>query len=103
MEAARLGAFLEYCFNPLLPADTGKIKPEGGLPIETMVKFIRAVGTKHAIIATDLGQELNPVPTDGMISFFLMLKAHGFTQKEIEQMSKTNPAKFLGLQRPHYE
>ena len=102
-EAARLGAFLEYCFNPILPADTGRAKPEGGLPIETMIKFIRAVGTKHAIISTDLGQELNPLPTDGMISFILMLKAHGFTQKEIEQMSKTNPAKFLGLQRPHYD
>ena len=102
-KAARLGAFLEYSFNPLLPADTGKVKLEGGLPIETMGKFIRAVGTEHAIISSDLGQELNPIPTDGMISFFLMLKAYGFTEKEIEQMSKTNPAKFLGLQRPHDE
>jgi hypothetical protein len=103
MEAARLGAFLEYCFNPLLPADTGKAKPDGGLPIETMVDSIRAVGTEHAIISTDLGQELNPIPTDGMISFFLKLKANGFTQKEIEQMSKTNPAKFLDLQPLHDE
>lgn len=103
MEAARLGAFLEYCFNPLLPADTGKAKPDGGLPIEVMVNAIRAVGTEHAIISTDLGQELNPIPTDGMISFFLKLKANGFTQKEIEQMSKTNPAKFLDLQPLHDE
>lgn len=97
-EAARLGAFLEYCFNPLLPADTGKIKLNGGLPVEKMVRFIREVGIDHAIISTDLGQELNPVHTDGMISFFIILKDQGFTQDDIDKMSKINPARFLGLQ-----
>jgi hypothetical protein len=98
VEAARLGAYLEYCFNPLLPADTGKAKPDGGLPIETLVTFIRAVGTANAILSTDLGQELNPVHTDGMISFILMLREQGFTEEEIDRMSKTNPARFLGVQ-----
>jgi hypothetical protein len=32
-----------------------------------------------------------------MISFFMMLEGQGFTQEEIDQMSKINPAKFLGL------
>lgn len=98
VEAARMGAYLEYCFVPLLPYDTGKIKPEGALPIEELVTAIRAVGPAHAIISTDLGQPLNPVLTDGMIAFIRQLKAQAFTQKEIDQMSKINPAKFLGLQ-----
>ena len=97
IEAAHMGAYLEYCFNPLLPADTGKIKPDGGLPIETLVSFIRAVGTANAIISTDLGQELNPIHTDGMISFIMKLSQQGFTQAEIDEMCKTNPARLLGL------
>jgi len=96
-EAAALGAYVEYCFTPLLPADTGKIKPEGGFPIEELVKYIRAVGVDRAILSTDLGQELNPIPTDGMISFFMKLEGQGFSQEEIDQMGKVNPAKFLGL------
>ena len=98
MEAARMGAYLEYCFNPLLPADTGLIKEDGGLPIETMVSFIRAVGTANAIMSTDLGQELNPLHTDGMISFILKLGQQGFTKAEIDEMCKINPARLLGLQ-----
>jgi len=98
VEAARLGAYLEYDFNPLLPADTGKARPGGGLPIETLVAFIRAVGTPHVILSSDLGQELNPIHTDGMISYIHMLKEQGFTGDEIDQMIKTNPARFLGLE-----
>ncbi len=96
-EAAALGSYVEFCFSPLMPADTGKIKPEGGLPIEELVKYIRAVGTDRAIITTDLGQERNLIPTDGLISFFMMLRGQGFTQEEVDQMGKVNPAKFLGL------
>ncbi len=98
VEAARLGAYLEYCINPLLPSDTGIAKPDGGMPIETMVSYIRAVGTDNAIISTDLGQELNPIHTDGMIFFIHKLLQQGFTKDEIDRMSKINPAKFLGLQ-----
>ena len=98
VEAAHLGAFVEFCFSPLMPADTGIGKPDGGLPIKTMISFIRAVGIENAIISTDLGQEMNPLHTDGMIFFIHLLREQGFTQKEIDQMCKTNPAHFLGLQ-----
>ena len=97
VEAASLGAFLEYVYNPLMPSDTGKAKPNGGYPIETIVSFIRAVGVANAVITSDLGQELNPLHTDGMISFILLLKEHGFSQDEIDRMLKINPAKILGL------
>ena len=97
VEAARLGAFLEYCVNPLLPSDTGKAKLDGGMPIQEMVSYIRAVGIDNAILSTDLGQELNPIHTDGMIFFVNKLLQQGFTKDEINRMVKTNPAKFLGL------
>ncbi len=98
VEAARLGAYLEYIYNPLMPADVGRARPDGGYPIETMVSFIRAVGTANAIISSDLGQSLNPLPTDGMISFIMKLGQQGFTKTEIDEMCKINPARFLGLQ-----
>ena len=97
VEAARLGAYLEYCYNHLLPVSRGVVKPEGGLPIETLVAAIRAVGPTQAILSTDLGQQLNPIHTDGMISLILMLREQGFTEEEVDRMSKTNPARLLGL------
>ncbi len=97
-EARLLGIDRIIVTNPLLPADTGLIKEDGGLPIETMVSFIRAVGTANAIMSTDLGQELNPLHTDGMISFILKLGQQGFTKAEIDEMCKINPARLLGLQ-----
>ena len=67
------------------------------MPIEDMVSYIRAVGTDNAILSSDLGQELNPIHTDGMIFFVNKLLQQGFTKDEINRMIKKNPAEFLGL------
>lgn len=95
-EAAGMGAYLEYCFNHVFPVSRGELR-EGGPTLDSVVEAIRAVGTELAILSTDLGQQLNPVHTDGLISFVLQLREHGFTANEIDQMIKTNPARFLGL------
>lgn len=95
VEAAGLGAYLEYCFNHVFPVSRGE--PRVGPTLEAVAEAIRAVGTDKAILSTDLGQQLNPVHTDGMISFIVKLREHGFTAGEIDQMVKANPARFLGL------
>ena len=96
-EAAGQGAYLEYCFNHVFPVSRGELREEGP-SLEAVATAIRAVGTEQAILSTDLGQQLNPVHTDGMISFILMLREQGFTEEEVDLMVKTNPARFLGLE-----
>ena len=39
----------------------------------------------------------NPLPVDGFGAFLVALRERGFTQQDIDRMSKENPAKVLGL------
>jgi len=44
-----------------------------------------------------MGQPPNPVHPNGLQLFFDGLRKQGFSQAEIDQMSKVNPAQLLGL------
>ncbi|QHN05319.1 hypothetical protein FTO74_03650 [Granulicella sp. WH15] len=89
-QAASLGAYIEFVYN----GTVGHFKE---FELADYVKAIRAIGPSHCILASDLGQADNPIPTDGLIAYFAGLKRLGITQSELDQMSKTNPAHLLGL------
>ena len=89
-EAAREGAFIEFDYGGLLGT-----KPE--LRIEDYVKAIRQIGPASAILSSDLGQPGNPLHPDGLAAFYALLLKQGFSQAEVDMMSKTNPARALGL------
>ena len=90
-EAAELGAYLEFVYNGL----TG---PSKEYDFSDYAKAIRAIGVEHCILASDMGQPANPVHPDGLELFFDGMRRQGFSQGEIDQMAKANPAKLLGLQ-----
>lgn len=89
-EAAGLGAYLEFVYNGL----TG---PSKEYDFADYAKAIRAIGVQHCILSSDMGQPGNPVHPDGLKLFFEGLRQQGFSQSEIDQMSKLNPAELLGL------
>ena len=60
---------------------------------------IRAIGVDRVILSTDLGQPNNPLPPDGFGEFLVAMRQQGFTEREIDQMAKQNPARLLGLER----
>ena len=90
-EASREGAFIELDYGGLLGAN-----PE--FQIADYTKAIRAVAPASCILSSDLGQPGNPSHPDGLAAFFDALRRQGFSQLEIDVMSKTNPARALGLQ-----
>ena len=90
-EAAREGAYIELDYGGLLGSP-----PE--LRIEDYAKAIRQIGPQFCILSSDLGQAGNPLHPDGLAAFYEALRKQGFTQAEIDLMSKTNPARALGLQ-----
>jgi len=90
-EAARLGAYLEFVYGGLI----GQGKK---FEMRDYAQAIREVGPASCILASDLGQAANPLHTDGLIAFFAGLLKEGFSQADIDLMSKTNPARALGLQ-----
>jgi hypothetical protein len=89
-EAAREGAYLEFVYN-------GLIGPNREYTIADYAKAIRGVGPQFCILSSDLGQAANPLHPDGLVAFFAALKGAGFSQVEIDRMSKANPARVLGL------
>ena len=88
--AAKEGAYLEFVYGALIGA--GK-----AFEIGDYAKAIRAVGARSCILSSDLGQAGNPLHPDGLAAFFQALRGAGISQADIDLMSKTNPAKALGL------
>jgi Family of unknown function (DUF6282) len=85
-EAAKLGAFIEFDFRNTL---------EGG-----RMDAIRAVGPEFCFISefwtkVDAPKEYGGLA--GIGAFAEAMRAHGFTDRELELMFKENPAKALGL------
>jgi Family of unknown function (DUF6282) len=90
-EAAELGAFIEFVYN-------GLIGPFKEFEFADYARAIRTVGVQHCVLSSDLGQPVNPVHPDGLAAFFDGLEREGLTPDEIDQMSKVNPARILGLE-----
>ncbi len=89
-EAAKLGAFIEFVGGNITDAD-GKAR------MDRFADAIKKVGPEFCILSSDLGQKGNPLPTDGFGAFIETMKAHGFTEVQIDGMARRNPATLLGL------
>ncbi len=89
--AAQLGAFIEFTSGTLATANAQA-------KIDRLTDDIRKVGIEHAILSSDLGQAGNPLPADGFATFMEAMRKKGFTDQELDQMAKQNPARLLGLQ-----
>lgn len=89
-EAAALGAFVEFAGSSVGNAD-------GPSRMDRFADAIRKVGPQFCILSSDLGQKINPLPPDGYGEFLAAMRDRSFSVAEIDQMSKQNPARLLGL------
>ncbi len=95
-EAASLGALLEYPVGTSL-ATYPSWNASGDEKFNAYVAAIRAIGPDNIVLSSDLGQPMNPIHTDGLVGFIGKLLRADFTQTDIDKMTKTNPARLLGL------
>lgn len=96
-QAVDLGAFVEYCYLPRLWG------PGSGNPQferQSREEFLHYATTvpERSFISTDLGQQGNPNPIDGMRTCIRELLDAGMPQREIDRMVRHNPAYLIGLQ-----
>lgn len=89
-QLASEGAYIEYTFLPCMPVSQ-KMSPK------MIVENIKAIGVKHCILTTDLGQDLNPTPPEGFRMMIATMLKFGLSEAELEILVKTNPARLLGL------
>jgi len=60
--------------------------------------MIEACGAEHIILDSDMGQNGNGSPVEGMYNFInLLMNEFGITEEQINTMAKKNPAKLLNL------
>lgn len=90
IEAADLGAYIEFVYN-------GLVGPHKEFVAQQYAAAIRSIGVADCILATDLGQVVNPLHPDGLLSFIREMQSLGFEESEIQRMTKDNPADLLGL------
>jgi hypothetical protein len=89
-EAIKLGAMVEYVLGEALATQKD---------FEHWTQSIKEVGPENVVLGSDLGQWGRALPTDGYkLLIPRMLKA-GFTKAQIDTMTKSNPAKLIGLDK----
>lgn len=89
-EAAKLGAMIEFVGGSLATSDASA-------RMDRFADAIKKVGPEFCILASDLGQQGNALPTDGYAAFLVAMRARGLTEQQVDRMSKDNPARLLGL------
>ena len=97
LEAARLGAMLEYPVGTALESNP-QWEGTDDEKLRIYVEAIREVGPENVVISSDLGQSMNPIHTDGLAVFIARLMKAGFSQGDVDQMARANPAWLLGLE-----
>jgi len=90
-QTAREGAFVEFVGGSIAG-------PGGAAKVDSYADAIRRVGPEFCVLASDLGQKGNPLPPDGLAEFIAALNARGFTDAQLDLMTKRNPARLLELQ-----
>ena len=89
-DAAHLGAYIEFVGGSLTAADAET-------RMNRYADAIRQIGPEFCILSSDLGQQGNALPPDGLGDFLVSLRRRGFTSQEVDRMAKQNPARLLGL------
>ena len=68
--------------------------------VKLYLETIRLVGPEHSFISSDTGQLNSIWQPDALANCAKLLRANGFTEREIDLMLKINPAKILGIAPP---
>lgn len=95
-ELASLGVFFERCLIVTMPP--GPVVPPGPIvPLSDIAAAVRHVGPETTVLATDFGQAENPAPVEGLQGYITGMMDLGISQRNIERMTRNNPAWLLGL------
>jgi hypothetical protein len=63
--------------------------------LDTLVKWIEAVGAEHSTLGSDLGQEGNPLPTDSFRKIVGALLERDMPERDVRRMVSDNPRRLL--------
>jgi len=91
------GAVLEFGFSSLPNGIWDAADPERRISLDDVCDMIRMVGSENCLVSTDTGQFTTPIAIECMRIWIEHLKIKGFKRSAIDNMTKTVPARLLGL------
>jgi hypothetical protein len=97
-KAADLGAKIELCALLMLAGPTSPLEfmhHTARVPASDTAARIKAVGARHFVLGTDLGQAGNPTPADGLQMLVAALMKEGITRDQIATMGREIPGALL--------
>jgi hypothetical protein len=97
-KAASMGAKIELCALLMLTGPEAPLewmRHAARVPVADTAARIKAVGARHFVLGTDLGQTGNPTPADGLQMFVAALEAAGVTRDQIQTMGREVPGALL--------
>ena len=101
-EAVRLGALIEVVLSGDGFTGGGPNVVNAENPVNDYgpqkLADIRALGPQNVVVTSDLGQPGRVTHADSFQIALASLAKEGFSQAEIDMMTKRNPARFLGLE-----
>ena len=88
--AGQLGVFVEFTGDTMIGPNTQS-------RVDRFAEQIRQIGVDHAILSSDLGKGGAELPTEGFPAFIEAMRKKGFSDEELDRMTRRNPAAQLGL------
>jgi hypothetical protein len=88
--AGQLGVFVEFTGDTM-------IGPNAQPRVDRIADQIRQLGVEHAILSSDLGKGGAELPTEGLPTFIEAMRRKGFSDEELDRLTRRNPAALLGL------
>lgn len=89
-ELAGMGAWIELCATCMLP-------PYSCLTVRQEAAWIRKIGAKRCIVASDAGAAVWGTQASVFRGFLQLLSNEGISDPQIELMARENPVRLLGL------
>ena len=93
------GAVLEMGFSSLPNGVWDPLDHSRLITVADVAQTIRMVGPQNVVLTSDTGQFSTPMPIEALRLWIAHMRSAGFTQPEIDQMTKVVPARLLGLDK----
>tara|TARA_B100000575_G_C22897205_1_gene521793 strand:- start:473 stop:799 length:327 start_codon:yes stop_codon:yes gene_type:complete len=91
------GAVLEMGFSSIPNGIWDPLDHERLISVQDVGDMIRLVGPENIVLTSDTGQLSTAMPIEAIRLWISHMRSQGFKQNEIDKMTKTTPARLLGL------
>jgi len=99
-EVVAMGAMIEVCYLQFMTGPDAQhawMKHWSQIGASHVVAALKEFGAGGLVLSTDLGQQGNMLPVDGIENMIGALKAAGVSDGDLDMMLRKNPARLLGL------